>query len=382
MKVVVAGWVAGFPVAGFLWHPVSFALGFRELGHDVWFLDDAGDAPFGYDPETDEVDPDCHAGVRFLQREMADLGLDGRWVFRHVPQDRFEGMDRETTMDVLAEADVFVNVSMTCPMRPEYRAIPHRLAIDTDPVFNQIRIAQGDEMLGSVPETHTRLFTFGRPPLPAQRHEWVPTRQPVSTICWPPADDPPCRDQPLTTVTAWHAYDVRTWDGRDFGMKDRSIRRYVDLPRRTEQRLAIALGGGDGEAMLQGERLLRDHGWEQPNAIESTLTTERYRTFMRRSLGELGFAKHGYVAARSGWFSERTCYYMASGRPAIVQDTGWRDWLPDGDGLLAFSTPEDAVSAIEEVAAHPERHGAAARRLVEEHFDAAEVCGRLLEGAL
>lgn len=382
MKIVVSGWVAGFPVAGFLWHPVSFALGFRQLGHEVWFLDDGGDQPFGYDPVDDTTDPACDAGVAFLEREMAALGLDGRWVFRHVPDDRFEGMDRQTTMDVLADADVFVNVSMTCPPRPEYLAIPHRLAIDTDPVFTQIRVVEGDEQLSRVVDTHTRLFTFGRPPLPAQQHEWIPTRQPVATDAWPAAPEPPDPTTPMTTVTAWKAYDSQEWNGHRYAMKDRSVRDYLELPRHTDQRLAMALGGGDGPAMLRGKKLLGDNGWEQPNAIASTLTTKRYRDFMTDSLGEIGFAKHGYVAARSGWFSERTCCYLATGRPAVVQDTGWRDWLPHDEGLLGFSSLEEAAAAIDRVAADPERHGRAARRIVEEHFAADDVCAGLLEAGV
>src|SRR5205823_8140312 len=111
MKIVVAGWVAPLPLAGYFWHAVSFALGFRALGHDVWFLEDSGDHPWGWDPETEADDPGCDAGARFLAREMPEVGLGDRWVFRHIPSGRHFGLDAETTADVLAEADLFVNVS-------------------------------------------------------------------------------------------------------------------------------------------------------------------------------------------------------------------------------------------------------------------------------
>lgn len=376
MRVVVTGWVAPMPTAGFFWHPVAFALGFAALGHDVWFLEDSGDHPWGYDPDSGADDPDCRAGVRFLEREMAAVGLAGRWCFRHVPTGRTHGMGDEQIRDVLAGADVLVNVSLTTPMRPEYLQVPHRLGIDTDPVFTQVRIAGGDVTLGPVPDTHTRLYTFGRPPLPAQGHEWVPTRQPVDTRLWPAAD-PPDPSAPLTTVTTWQAYAPVEWDGVLYGAKDRSLRQFLDLPAASPAPLAVALGAGTDHR--QGADLLRGHGWQLTDPIEATRSSAAYRRYIASSLGEIGFAKHGYVESRSGWFSERTCLYLASGRPAVVQDTGWSDWLPSGRGLLGFTTPAEAVEAIESVTADPAGHARAARALAEEHFAAGDVCQGILD---
>jgi hypothetical protein len=379
VKIVVTGWVAPFPLAGFLWHALSFAIGFRELGHDVWYLEDSGDEPWGYDPERGVEDSDCRAGVRFLSRELSDVGLGERWSFRHVPSGIFHGMDERTTLDVLAEADVLVNVSLTTKMRPEYMRVPHRLAIDTDPVFTQVRIAQGDAALAPVPETHTRLFTFGRAPLPGQRHDWLPTRQPVATRLWPVAGSV-APEAGLSSVTTWRAYEPVSWEGVEYAAKDRSLREFLDLPARSPVPLSLAVGAGTDHA--EGARLLGEHGWQVSDPTPVTTSTAVYRSFIASSLGEIGFAKHGYVAARSGWFSERSCCWLASGRPAVAQDTGWTDWLPSGEGLLAFSTLDEAAAAINEVVADPDRHCAAARRVAEEHFDAARVCEELLAAAL
>jgi hypothetical protein len=89
-------------------------------------------------------------------------------------------------------------------------------------------------------------------------------------------------------------------------------------------------------------------------------------------------AKHGYVAARTGWFSCRTACYLALGRPAVVQETGWSDYIPAGDGLLAFSTLEEAVDAIADINDHYAEHQAAARALAEQFFEAKKVCHDLL----
>jgi hypothetical protein len=379
MRVVVTGWVAPFPLAGFLWHPLSFALGFADLGHEVWYLEDSGDEPWGYDPGRDAEDPSCDAGIGFLARELADVGLGDRWTFRHAPTNHWSGMTEEEARDVLATADVLVNVSLTTPMRPEYLQVPHRLAVDTDPVFTHVRIAGGDAALAPVPDTHTRLFTFGRPPLPAQQHEWVPTRQAVATRYWPVA--PPVEPgAPFTSVTTWKAYPPVHWDGLEYGAKDRSFVEFADLPAHTTIPLEMALGGGTDYD--RGAAYLRDRGWRLASPVDATSSTAAYQRYLARSAGEVGFAKHGYVAARTGWFSERSCCYLASGRPVVVQDTGWTDWLPSGEGVLAFTTPAEAVEALECVAADPDRHARAARKLVEEHFEATDVCAELLERGL
>ena len=72
-----------------------------------------------------------------------------------------------------------------------------------------------------------------------------------------------------------------------------------------------------------------------------------YREFIQRSKAEFGVAKHTYVATAPGWFSDRTECYLAAGRPALVQDTGWTAHLPSGEGLLAFSTPDEALAGID-----------------------------------
>ena len=375
-RIVVAGWVTGLPTASFFWHAVAFAVGFQDAGHEVWFLEDSGDDPWCYDPVAEEMDPTARYGVAFLAREMAAIGMGDRWAFRHGPTGRHDGMSAQEVADVLATADVFVNVSLTTPMRPEYARIPLRLAIDTDPVFTQVRIANGDWILDGVPDWHTRLFTFGRPPLPGLAHDWVPTRQPVATRFWPVTPHPG-PDAPFTTVMSWRAYEPVVLDGVEFGAKDRTMEALLDLPRRTQAPLSIALGGGN--AHPQGKRVLLDNGWDLTDPMDANRSSDVFREFLASSAGELGVAKHGYIAPRSGWFSERTCCYLASGRPAVVSDTGWPDWLPEGEGLLAYTTADQAAAALDEVRSDPERHARAARKLVEEHFEAADVCAALLD---
>ena len=63
----------------------------------------------------------------------------------------------------------------------------------------------------------------------------------------------------------------------------------------------------------------------------------------------------------------------------VVQDTGWSDYLPSGEGAIAFNTPQEAASALDEISANYQQHSEAARAYAEKHFDAAKVCSELLE---
>jgi hypothetical protein len=117
------------------------------------------------------------------------------------------------------------------------------------------------------------------------------------------------------------------------------------------------------------------------DAMKVSRTPGGYRDFIHTSKAEFGIAKHTYVASRSGWFSDRTECYLASGRPALVQDTGWTAHLPSGEGLFAFSTIDDAMAGIDRLNADYERHARAAVEVARAHFDARVVLPRLLETA-
>jgi hypothetical protein len=169
-----------------------------------------------------------------------------------------------------------------------------------------------------------------------------------------------------------------TWQIESFsdvgGNKDQEFVKFIDLPSRTAQKFQLAVNGP--------ETLLRDHGWDTVPAMASSRTLWDYRDFIQHSRAEFGVAKHTYVATRSGWFSDRTECYLAAGRPALVQDTGWSAHLPGGEGLIAFSTPEEALAGIERINGDYARHARRAGEVAREHFDARVVLPRLLDEAM
>jgi hypothetical protein len=171
----------------------------------------------------------------------------------------------------------------------------------------------------------------------------------------------------LTTVMTWQIESFTDVGGN----KDQEFLKFLDLPARTSQRFELAVNGP--------QRLLRGHGWSTVDAMRVSKSPGEYRDFIHRSRGEFGVAKHTYVAAQSGWFSDRTECYLASGRPALVQDTGWTAHLPSGEGLLAFSTLEEALAGVDRINSDYPRHARRAGEIAREHFDAGRVLRRLLD---
>jgi hypothetical protein len=166
-----------------------------------------------------------------------------------------------------------------------------------------------------------------------------------------------------------------TWQIESFtdvgGNKDQEFVRFIDLPKRTSQPFQLAINGP--------QQLLRAHGWSTVDAMSVSRNLWDYRDFFHRSRAEFGVANHTYVSSRSGWFSDRTECYLASGRPALVQDTGWSAHLPAGTGLLGFSTPEEALDGIERINGDYQRHAHVAHAIAREHFEAGRVLRRLLD---
>ena len=80
-----------------------------------------------------------------------------------------------------------------------------------------------------------------------------------------------------------------------------------------------------------------------------------------------------------GWISDRSLCYLASGKPVLAQETGFSRHYPTGEGLITYSTLEEAVAGVEEITRGPDRHARAARALAEEYFDSDKVLGRLLQ---
>ena len=375
MTVIFAGAIARQPLAGLAWVWLQYLLGFRRLGHDVYFLEESGAIPYAYDYEAMEASEDPAVGARYLDRFLAPFAFGDRWVYR--VGDRSLGAAAGDFPEICHGADVLVVVSNSLwGWREEYNAIPVRICLDTDPGFTQFRAARGDWELELELRHCNRFVTYG--PLlhaagrrvPTLGREWLPTRPPVVLDEWPVVADPAA--ERFTTLMHWRLNPSPEFDGETYGQKDVEFERIIDLPRRTSQPLEVASRDAPRDR-------LEAHGWHVVSSEEPSRDPASYRRYVQSARGEFGVAKNGYVKTRSGCISDRTVCFLATGKPALVQETGMSEWLPTGRGLLTFETLDDAIGGLDEINSDYRGHCAAARAVAEEHFDSDRVLTELLD---
>lgn len=381
MRIIVAGIIGRYPWGGVTWCSLMYLLGLRDLGHEVWYLEDTCEC--NYDPDANSMATDPAYALRYIDESLAPFELSGRWCYVDYLGNH-HGIAAEEWKKVCASADLLVVLSGgVWNWREEYRRIPGRVFIDSDPAFTQLAIAGAYREAATDEKKrwyvdffreYTHLFTFGNSigtehsPVPTSGFAWLPTWQPVCTEYWKPSELP---WRPVwTTVMTWVIESFKDVGGN----KDQEFLKVLDLAGR-----ARAQRGPELELAVNGPtEFLRGHGWRCVDAFAVSRDLWRYHSYLASSRAEFSVAKHTYVETRSGWFSDRTECYLATGRPAVVQNTGFSHWLPTGQGLIAWSTPEEAWEAIREVECDYARHARAARQIALEHFDASRVLGSLL----
>lgn len=382
MRTVVTGLIGQFPFGGVVWDYVQYVLGFRALGHDVYYLEDSGSWP--YDPVNKTVSEDCSYNVRFLQSVFGEFGIGDRWIYRNAADGSFHGAGEAVARELLREADLLVNVSTAGWFEDMEVSVKHRMLIDGDPMFTQITLLEEpDSAYSARLREHDSHFTFGLKigdpdcKVPETGIVWKPTLQPVALDQWPEAPDG--HNGEFSTIMNWCSYAPKSWQGRIYGQKDLEFEKYIDLPRHTDQPFTLAMGQGLG--LKRPDKLLAEMGWKILEPQEVTPDHHSYRSFIRDSKAEWSIAKQAYVSAHTGWFSCRSACYLAAGRPVVVQDTGWSEKLPHGAGLLPFSNTAECVEAIKQVNLDYAAHRKAAREFAHEYLDAQKVCRKLLEDA-
>ena len=367
LKILLSGMVAGDPhQGGATWAVLQYVAGLRSLGHEVLLVEPV---------ETGDLDPGGRVGRYFSSLSL--LG-DGAALLSRGTRDTL-GLPYAALERFAGEADLAINISGMLRDERLLEPIPTRLFLDLDPGFNQVWQETGEDMgIG----LHTHCATVGGAigregcPIPTCGRTWIHTLPPVALEHWPLDEGTPRRDA-FTSVGHWRSYGSIEHEGILYGQRAHSMRELFELPALSAARFQLALGIHPDEQ--RDLEQLRNNGWDLLDPVAVAGSPESYAEFVRGSKAELSVAKSGYVASRSGWFSDRSACYLASGRPVVAQETGFSDFLPTGEGLLAFAGSAEAADAVAEVEANPEHHGRAARALAEEHLDTRKVLPRLLD---
>jgi Glycosyl transferases group 1 len=357
---LVAGALANKPWnGGNAWSRLSFALGLRRLGFDVLFLEEM-------------AEPDAQAREYF--RLVCDrFDIDGVLLTSVAPR---------AVVERAGDAAFLLNIGGHLTDPEVVGATRNRIFVDDDPGYTQIWHAQG--LLGDRLAGHDALFTVG---LNVGRHDcdvpsggftWHPMLPPVPLEFWPATVGGTPRR--FTTVASWRgAYGPLEHEGRTYGQKAHEFRKVVELPTQVEGDFEIALDIDPGDHA--DARLLERNGWRLVDPHEMAGTPEAFREYVQLSGAEFSVAQGAYVETRCGWFSDRTAKYLASGLPALVQDTGLEGVLPVGEGIVCFSNLHEAVEGVRKISTDYETHRQAARAFAEEHLSAERVLARMLDQA-
>jgi len=378
---IVSGALANKPWnGGEAWVRLSWVLGLQRLGFDVHFVEEIAGASC-----VDETGAPAEfagsANRTFFESVVREFGLEEHATLLCDGGRDTVGPCLAALVEIAAEADVLFDISGHLKS-PELLAGPGtRVYVDLDPGFTQAWHADG--AVGFRLGRHDRYVTVGlnvgQPgcPVPDCGIEWIPTLPPVLLEEWQPRPRPtaPLR---FTTVASWRGpYGAPRIGGREATLKHHQFRRFIAIPERLpEARFELVLDIHPNDA--RDREALGEHGWKIADPHGLAGTPQAFRDYVAGSAAEFSVAQGVYAETGSGWFSDRTAAYLASGRPAIVQETSIGDSLRLGEGLLTFSSLEDAATAAKRVAADPAAHGEAARRLAVERLDSDLVLARLL----
>jgi hypothetical protein len=352
-KVVVAGALASKPhKGGEAWVRLSYLLGFRKLGLETRFVE--------------QVEQPSEEAVAYFEDATTRFGIEGTLVDRR---------GRPIAGEDVGGEDLLVNVSGNLRAPSLLRSFGRTAFVDIDPGFTQFWHVLG---LDLIPE-HDVYLTIGANigaagcPIPTGGITWHATRPPVVLDEWPVADGGFDR---FTTVASWRAPFGAI---EPYGLKHHEWRKVLNLPELSGLPFEAALEIHAADAADRDA--LRLHGWHlvDPDVAGDAVS---FRNYVRASGAEFSVAQGIYVQTSSGWFSDRSARYLASGKPVLAQDTGFDRYLPVGEGLLSFRSLGEAVVGVRQIASDYDVHCAAARAIAEEYFDSEQVLGSLLEAVL
>lgn len=377
MRILVLGYIIRGPLGGLAWHHFQYVLGLHQMGCEVLFLEDSDSYPACYNPQTSEVNENPEYGLRFIRELFSAFDLNDKWAYFDEHTSTWYGQSKGQVHSFCNSAEIVLNISAVNPLREWWADIPCRVYIDTDPGFTQIKHLT-DPAANKLASAHTCYISFAENinhldcTIPRDGFNWLTTRQPVYLDAWKVSHA--AHPAMWTTVMQWDSYKSRAYQGQNLGMKSLSFEPFTSLPGLLPGELfELALGSASAPV-----KELKEQGWRIISSLIPTKTPWSYQKYIGDSKAEWGVAKHGYVSTNSGWFSERSLCYMASGKPVLVQETGFSTVFETGKGVLSFSTLEQVLDGVERINSDYIFHCKRAREIVEANFDSQVVIKSLL----
>jgi hypothetical protein len=379
--IVVSGPLANKPGnGGAAWTRLGWALGLRQLECDVYFVEQISSANC-VDADGSRCDPAHSVNLAYFTEVTQQFGLGDRSALVLESGSWCAGLNSSELLDLAQDADLLINISGHLTIDRLKSRFRKRAFLDLDPGYTQYWYASG---LGVEHiRDHHFYFTVGENigrddcQIPVSDISWRPIRQPVLLRSWPVVD---VEDGPLrfTTVASWRGpYGPISHNGVQLGPKAHEFRKFLTLPTQSDHEFEIALDIHPADR--RDLEAMRAQGWHIADPAAVAGNPSAFRQYLQQSGAEFSVAQGIYVNTNCGWFSDRTVRYLASGKPALVQDTGFSRIYPVGCGLVPFRTLADAVNGADRVDRDYAAHSRAARAIAEQFFDSDTVLTTLLQ---
>jgi hypothetical protein len=379
--IVASGFVAQYPQGGGVFSVVlQYLLGLRQLGCSICWLELLW--PQG---------PHDRTLMRTFAERLADFGLEEDFCLIYFPEGKWPetgdtrewyGWSEERFSQFCQSADFLLDLCASVRVPDLLASVRRRVFLDLDPGFMQLWMDQWD-----MGQRHYDLFftvgqNIGQPDCP------VPTGGLQWRIFWPPVVLDLWKgktgdvEAPFSTVSQWWGYPPTHYNGEVYdGSKRVEFLRFVDLPALTGHKFQLALNLNPVSDTAD-KHLLLEKDWQVQDAHQVAGDFMSYRQYIQNACGEFSVAKPGYIKSRSGWISDRSVCYLAAGRPVLVQETGFSEYLPTGRGVLSFASLEEAVAGVAEIRSNYSLHCQAAREITQEYFSAEKVLRKLIDEIL
>jgi len=380
-KIIVSGILFWYPLAGVTYQFLHYLIGLRELGYDVYYLEDP--SQWVFNPKDNNITPDADYNVSFVAPILKKYGFNGKWGFYgNYSGGKSYGMTRDQMKQLYRDADALLNVTGQ-EIRDEHRECKRLIYVESDPFSFQAKAAMGDKGALEHLKAHDTFFSFGENlgapdcSVPLVGFEWLPTRQPVYMGLWDNAIS--CNSKKFTTITTWKnkGKDINYDGDTYFWTKDREFEKFIDLPLlTTNNKFELAT-----KVDQQVQDYLTEHHWNTSSAHAVSRDLESYQNYIKNSWGEFTVARDQYVRPNTGWFSDRSVCYLAANRPVITQETGFSKFLPTGKGLFSFSTMDHILQAVDEIKSDYEGNCIAAKEIAAEYFSTEKVLSSLMNRA-
>ena len=373
-RIIAGSYMVRYPLGGMMSWTLQWLVGLHRLGHEVIFVEKSHYSHSCYNPLTRESTDDCAYGLRVVTDLLAHCGLDDGFCYVDFAGNH-HGMSRAEIGECFRTADLFLDLGTHGAWLEEASDAALRVLVDGEPGYTQIRMEQG---LFGEPSRYDRYFSNGANigttycSAPTAGREWKPVFNPVVTDLFDAASPPP--NSRYSTVMNWQSHAPCEYLGRQYGQKDVEFARFMDLPRHVVAGMEIAVSGSKVPM-----HEIQAAGWQVRDAQEVTISYDAYRDYISNCRGEFSVCKNIFVGLQTGWFSDRSAAYLASGRPVVLQDTGFSRHLPVGEGLFAVNDMEEAAAAIAEIEADYDRHSVKAREIACEHLEADVILRKFLD---